>query len=273
MSPHAVDNRFAHLRRLANQFGQLLAAVDLVHIAAGVDPRAVDESRIGHFEQPVAQLVEDGSFFRVVVLAREVLVFQPHHGDVSALERAQGFRLAEERVEFPERVLLHVVERVIVALSALNLHTQEDARHFGRGRHGVLVQVVQQKVDRPVVVRFARLVGSPGADELIDHLVVRLVVQEALPQVLLHPLAIDQRPAIIPPGATDEQDGPDGGPVVGVLFDILVGFQQLVDELGLFVRGSVIDKRQGFLGRGNSAQYVQKDAADPLPVGRLGRRA
>ena len=162
---------------------------------------------------------------------------------------------------------------MVVALGALDLHAQEDARHLGRGRHGVLVQVVQQKVDRPVVVRFARLVGSPGADELIDHLVVRLVVQEALPQVLLHPLAIDQRSGVVSAGATDEQDGPDGGPVVGVLFDILVGFQQLVDELGLFVRGSVIDKRQSFLGRGNSAQHVQKDAADPLPVGRLGRRA
>jgi hypothetical protein len=64
------------------------------------------------------------------------------------------------------------------------------------------------------------------------------------------------------------EPGPDVGhapAVVGVL-------EQVVDQLGSFVRGAVVDERGRFLWSRDDADDVQRHAADELAVGRFGGR-
>ncbi len=69
--------------------------------------------------------------------------------------------MAEEGVEFPELLLLPVVERMVVALGALHLQAEEHASGR-RSRLGPVLRVhfVNQKVDRavePFGTRFRRM--------------------------------------------------------------------------------------------------------------------
>ena len=63
-------------------------------------------------------------------------------------------RLSEEAVELPELVLLPIVERVVVALRALNLHAKEQPSRLGGHLNAVvlILHLRQQEVHSPVLL-------------------------------------------------------------------------------------------------------------------------
>ena len=66
--------------------------------------------------------------------------------------------LTKERIELPELLLLPLIERMVVALRALNLQPQKDAAGAaGREHPFFVIDLVDQKVHRAVEVRLARL--------------------------------------------------------------------------------------------------------------------
>ena len=69
-------------------------------------------------------------------------------------------RLSEEAVELPELILFPVVERMVVALSALNLHPHEQPSRLGRHLCAVvlILHLSEQKIGRTVffVMTFSR---------------------------------------------------------------------------------------------------------------------
>ena len=93
----------------------------------------------------------------------------------------------------------------------------------------VLLQVAGQEIDEAVEALFARLAHALGRHQLVDQPVVGHVALKARAQRLLQPLAVDQRAALSPAAAADQQVGPQRGPVAGVFLDVLIA-QQAVDQ-------------------------------------------
>ena len=69
-------------------------------------------------------------------------------------------RLPEECIQFPELVLLPIVERMVVALRALHLQAQEQLGGFGRRIDAVILHVADQEIHSPLEIFLARLVRA-----------------------------------------------------------------------------------------------------------------
>ena len=108
---------------LAGEAGFPDAAIHLLQVTAvALELGAVDEDRQGRAQLAVTQFVKQNRFSRLVVFAVEVVVGQLDRLDIAAIGHPPhrlGF--AEERIHFPELVLLRFVERMVVALRAADL--------------------------------------------------------------------------------------------------------------------------------------------------------
>ena len=183
MGPHAIHERLGQKLGADDQLRQLRAPVDVVNEAAvAFELRAIDKHGISGLRQSIAQLIEQHGLLGVVVLAREILIDELDGRHVAAFfEAPQGPRLAEKGVHLPELVLLPVVERMVVALRALDLQAQENLRGLGRGLDGVLLQAAGQEIDESVKIFFARLADASGRNQLENQPVVGYVVLQRPP--------------------------------------------------------------------------------------------
>ena len=242
----------------------------VVDAAALGQGHSVNERRVSGFRQSVAQLVKQRRFVRIAVFAVEVLVDQIDRLEIAATAQRHGPRLPEEGVHLPELVLLPLIERVIVALRALDLQAEKHLGRLGRGLHAVFVEAAGQKIHEPVEVLFARLADALGLDQLLHQPVVGHVALQGPAERLLQALAVHQRPWVGAAGAADENIGPQRGPIAGVLLDVLVA-QQSGDEPLLAVVGRFVQVAFQLRDRGHAAQHVEVSAAAPLFVGGRGR--
>ena len=170
----------------------------------------------------VALLVEDSG---LIVDGRVVHQLQRHQAVLAGHRNvADAIDLAQVSVDAPEVILLDVVlERMVVALGALDLGAEEDARDARRDRHHLelalfglargrraLADVGQDKVGGAVLAILAA-----GGDQLLDDLVVRLVLGELILQPFLHLGVIES--AAEDAGAPEQPVGPVVGPVARIL--------------------------------------------------------
>ena len=267
-----------------DQCRQLLAAVDTVRravvhhgrqVATLGDFGAVDEHGVGHFHEAVPELVIQLRLLRIAPFAGEILVdeLDPLHV-VGPATLPQGSCLPEERVEFPELVLLALVERMVVALRALHLKPEKNLCGLGGRLHTVLdahlLHLATQEVGRPVepVELSAVCVHTGRRNQFLHEAVVGHVFGEGPAEVLPHASPIHP---IVGHVAANQHRGPDVGPVPRVLIDVIVA-QQPRDEFRLLGRRGVGEKRPQFIDAGNAADEVKVHSAAPLPIGRGRRR-
>jgi len=116
---------------------------------------------------------------------------------------------------------------MVVALSALHRAAQENLRGLRGGLHATFIQLVCQKVGRTVEVLICWSAASSCRDKVRDHPIIVIVVPETVLQVLLHAFTMGQRIAAGTSGTTNQQVGPDSGPVAGVLLAIGIAQQSL----------------------------------------------
>ncbi len=148
-----------------------------------------------------------------------------------------------------------------MALSALDLHPQEDPRDLAGHLHRLGV-VGQREGHRAVLVVAAGrrdhpcgdLVPRPVRPELLGQPVHQLVEPDAV-EVLIRRVELDHIPPV---------PGPGPRPVGAA--------EQGVDQPGALVVGMIPQERHELLGRGRFADQVEIDAADELDVGGDRRR-
>ena len=184
--------QFLQERGYPFQVAQFLAAINLGNISAFLDGCPIDEHRISNLGDPIPQCVVNLSLLWVRTLTPEILINQLDKVDVvgSPHIATQGSGLTEKGIELPKLLLLPLIERMVVALRALDLQSQENFRDRRRRLHPLLlVDLHGQEVGSAVKVLRARLGRPRRSHQLTHHRVIRLVRRKAVPQVLLHPLA------------------------------------------------------------------------------------
>ena len=154
-----------------------------------------------------------------------------------------GLLAADLREEGGEAVIVVLgpaVERVVVALGALDPHPHEDLGdvlgHL-QGDVGRLVEVGRGVLERPAV----------GPEELLDHLVHRRVLGELLDQ----PVVVEEHRLVA--DRVRRLDLEDLGPLVDPELGELLAPEQLVDQLGPLVR----------VGRGHERPYSSTVGGTP----------
>ncbi len=175
--------------------------------------------------------------------------------------------------QFVKLHALPAVERMIVALGALNLDAEEDARRLGSAIVDRVVAHVREQ-EKGSAVLLVRLLGRAVADRelafrgqhLLDHRVPMLVVAELLGQPGFEVHGHRLCPAIGDLGR--KHVAPITCPVLGVI----VAGQQLVDELGPLVR-ILVGGNLGHVGRQRQpASQIEHHAPQELLVAGLRRR-
>lgn len=100
-----------------------------------------------------------------------------------------------------------------------------------------------------------------------------LVLLERPAEILLHAIAIRGEPLVVAlaAGATDQEVGPDAGPVAGVFFDVIFA-QQAIHEIDSPIAALVAQETLQLVEPRNPADDVEIDPAAPVAVARhLGR--
>ena len=208
-------------------------------------------------------------------LSREILIDQFDVVDVvgPSHKAAQSPRLTEERIELPKLLLLPLIERMVMALRALNLQPQENLRYRRRCLHPVLlVDLHRQEVRRTVEVLRTGLGRACRGDQLMDHRVVRLVARKTVSQVLLHPLATRQRSLFHSPVATDQDIGPYGRPMVRVLLGVLIVLQEPSQQIQFAIQRLVLHEHRHLFETRYAPYHIQIDPTAPLQIVFEGRR-
>jgi hypothetical protein len=100
---------------------------------------------------------------------------------------------------------------------------------------GVFGQLHHQEVRGAVEVFFARRGVTGCRDQVIHHLVVGFVAGKRVAEILLHPLAVGHRAPLESAVAADQNVGPNCRPVAGVIFQVRIVVEQLVNQLRLLV--------------------------------------
>ena len=167
-------------------------------------------------DQAVALVEPDEGVGRLVAQLGVVVGFQARGVDRRLL---LGLQPLEEGVDAPEIALLPVVRRMVVALGALDLLAEEEPGRPRGQRDRVELEVGQDVIDRPVL-----LVRARGRDQVVDDLVPGPIGGELLAQPAPERTAIDHPPLVAP---ADQQDGPLGGEVLGVVRVL----EQVLDQL------------------------------------------
>ena len=153
---------------------------------------------------------------------------------------------------------------MIVALRALDLQTEKNLGRFGGRLQAVLLEFASQKVGGAVEPRLARLVDPSGRDQFVHELIVRHVPCQGPPQPLPHPTPIDP---IVVTAATDQQGGPNVGPIAGVFLAELFP-EKPVDKPSLLGGRRIGQKGLQFVHRGHAADNVQMDPSTPFTIRR-----
>ena len=215
VSPHPIDHRLFQVLRAHHQFGQFAAAIDAADFAVALDLGAVNKNRISDFQFTIALIEEESRFLNVVTLAAEIHIDQFAGGSVHlGTPAATSANLTEEGVHLPVLLLLPFIERVVVALCALDLQAQKYfGNRRGRLRSVFVVDLIDQEVSRTVKRLGIRRHVTRCGYQFGNHAIVWFVSGERITQVLLHAGAIDHGVVVIAAGATDQQIGPDRGPV------------------------------------------------------------
>ncbi|MEY3456888.1 MAG: hypothetical protein RL215_45, partial [Planctomycetota bacterium] len=258
VAPHAVDHGLGELGGLIfgglrNEFGEFCAAIDTGTWVNFVSLEAWE----GDLHHAAAFFEEDGTgeflpddFGVIVDLATGF-----------GIEFAMIFLadLAEEAVEFPELVLLPFIERVIVALGALDLEAEEQA-----GGHGGELNTIvgHLHLGEDVVHGAVFFEVSGGRDEFDDDFVPWAIFGKCFAEEFFHAGAADALGCT----ATDAVVGPDGGEVPHVVFV----FEERVDEERTFAGVFIFEEGFDFGERRDASYEVKVDAADPFFVGGSG---
>src|SRR5690606_36932851 len=137
--------------------------------------------------------------------------------------------LPQEAVDFPELILLPLIERVVMTLSTLHLLPEENPRQI-RSRFDVILfaSLIPLKLREKEVHRTVFFEVPFCCDQIVNDLVPGTVSGEGLTKEFLHPDAAGLLRVV----AADEDVGPDFRKIP----DIIRVSQQLVDELRPLVR-------------------------------------
>ena len=150
---------------------------------------------------------------------------------------ARHRRAIEERRQRPELAARPVRERMIVALSALHLHAEENPRRAGRDLLGLRLVGLKEGDGAGNAARHVRRVGLRGIDrrgqQLVDHAIVRHVNREAQPQPGLELWRGDARLDVLG-GAGQHQPAPG----VGEMLCMCTTPQQVIDDAARACRPS-----------------------------------
>ena len=177
----------------------------------------------------------------------------------------------EERGQRPELLARPVRKRMIVALGALHLHAQENARRAGRDLLALLlVGLKEGRRAGHEAARGRRRSGCMAASDrrgqqLADQPVVRHVDREPQPQPGFELRHQDARLDIL---RSAGQHQPTPG--VGKMLCMRTALEQIVDDAAPLVAARIGQKHLQFGHRGNLADDVEIDAAQKLGV--VGRR-
>ncbi len=261
MAPHAIDQGAGEPRICGR--GQP-GGERLAPICRLAEAGAIERSR----HRPCEGLV-----LRLVGLAEEE--GPARIGELDAPDAPLGLVLerkrphaGEHRRQLAKIFLLPFLRRVIVALRALDLHAQEQARHLAREIAAVL-RIVEQPVDGSIDLGFLDAAGRRARRQDLELAAARV-----------HPARGDQLGRELAPGQVAfepaAQPLPEGGaihlragkaaaeqellPIVGEVGGISRALEQPIDGASALVGGAVGQEGGHHLGRRNGSGEVEVDA-------------
>jgi hypothetical protein len=241
VAPHPVHDRARKPRVLlrrhpgGERLSRTVATIEIGAVEGG-RRQACDRAEVGHLREARRD-------------ARRVHDLRATDDALLLGLESQGALVKERARELAEVVLLPGLGLVIVALRALDLRAEEDARSVAREILRGLLEA-QREIHRAVLP-----VLAGGRDEITDDPIPRCVLREARLEPRAEGVAIHE---IVPRtlARAHEDVVPIGRPVARVVF----GREEVVDELFAFVGRFVREETLRRFGRRNGADDVDRDA-------------
>ena len=265
-TPHTVGDGAWEAVVLHKESGKLFTTALAF---SGLHLGAIDKGSLSRQYHAVTFLVVNKAFFVGSLIFAEGERWVGHHAGPFHRGHASAFHLAEERIHTPEMLLGdRVVERVIVALGALELHAEEKASDTRGDRHHlehaffsalgcwvVFTQVRQNEVYCGVVGVLAVGRYQLRYQLVVGHILGELVFEPHVQVGVVFATSKNTR-------AAQEPVGPHGSPVVGILFVGQKVFNDLRPAAGL----RIVHVLANFFGLRDTANDVERDAADKFVI-------
>ena len=154
MSPHTVYKHLIQITRLHHEFAKFISTYNIFDITTWINCLTIYKDWIGNLGDAISQLIINISLVRIFgeSFTLERLVYQLHmrHISCAGLVATKCPSLTEESIHLPKLLLLPFIERVVVALCALHLKSQENSRCFCSGLSSFFLQFHRHEIYRPI---------------------------------------------------------------------------------------------------------------------------